>query len=221
MDDEWEDVHGEPSDLDGSWCDVTGNPALDVDGYQSPRRTGNLTGFTSSQIDWLAQAKADRAKREARREADRQQDRLAEKLAAQLKAVEQNKAETRERVAQRRQSPPGPTVKAQRVSSSRETTPATSPPAPGKPVQATRDEIVRRSLTELQPGQHGAYFERRIVRPWYAPWKKVVRWQQVGAWQNTTPPRSGTEVVSVGSLDELEGKVRTIGKVSPSGAVEY
>ena len=61
MDDEWEDINGEPVDLDGGWCDVTGNPALDVDGYQSPRRTGNLTRFKSSQIDWLAQAKADRA----------------------------------------------------------------------------------------------------------------------------------------------------------------
>jgi hypothetical protein len=220
LDDEREDLHGEHVDLDGGWCEATGNPALDVDGYQSPRRTGNLTGFKSSQIDWLAQAKADRAKREARREADRQQDRLAEKLAAQLKAVEQNKAETRARVAQRRQSP-SPTVRAQRVSRGRETTPATSPPLPVKPVQATRDEIARRSLTELQPGQHGAYFEKRVVRPWYAPWKKVTRWQQISAWQNTTPPTSGTEVVTVGDVSELPGKVRTIGKVGPTGAVEY
>ena len=62
-DDDWEDINGEPVDLDGGWCDVTGNPTLDVDGYSSPRRTGNLTGFKSSQIDWLAQEKADRAKR--------------------------------------------------------------------------------------------------------------------------------------------------------------
>jgi hypothetical protein len=220
MDDEWEDINGEPVDLDGGWCDVTGNPALDVDGYQSPRRTGNLTGFKSSQIDWLAQAKADRAKREARREADRQADRLAEKLAAQLKAVEQNKAETRARVAQRRQSP-SPTVRAQRVSRGRETTPATSPPVPVKPVQDSAAEIARRSLTELQPGQHGAYFEKRTYRPWYAPWKKVTRWQQISAWQNTTPPTSGTEVVTVGDVSELPGKVQTIGKVGPTGAVEY
>ena len=59
--DDWDDLHGEPVELEGGWGDATGNPALDVDGYQSPRRTGNLTGFKSSQIDWLAQAKADRA----------------------------------------------------------------------------------------------------------------------------------------------------------------
>jgi hypothetical protein len=51
--DDWGGYDGGP--------DVTDNPALDVDGYQSPRRTGNLTRFKSSQIDWLAQAKADRA----------------------------------------------------------------------------------------------------------------------------------------------------------------
>lgn len=196
MDDEWEDIDGEPADLDGGWCDVTGNPALDVDGYSSPRRTGNLTGFKSSQIDWFALAKADRAKREARRAADRQTDRLAEKLAAQLKAVQQDNAR------------------------GRETTPATSPPVPVGPVPQNAAEIARRSLTELQPGQHGAYFEKRTYRPWYAPWKKVTRWQQISTWQNSTPP-SGTEVLTVGELSELPGKVRTIGKVSDTGAVEY
>ena len=210
--DNWDDNDWDP--------DITGDPALDVDGYSSPRRAGNLTGFKSSQIDWMAQAKADRAKREARREADRQVDRLAEKLAAQLKAVEQNKAETRARVAQRRQSP-SPTVTAQRVSRGREITPATSPPVPVEPVQDSAAEIARRSLTELQPGQHGAYFEKRTYRPWYAPWKKVTRWQQISAWQNTTPPTSGTEVVTVGDVSGLPGKVRTIGKVSDTGAVEY
>ena len=210
--DDWDGYDGGP--------DVTGNPALDVDGYQSPRRTGNLTGFKSSQIDGLAQAKADRAKREARREADRQVDRLAEKLAAQLKAVEQNKAETRARVAQRRQSP-SPTVTAQRVSRGREITPATSPPVPVEPVQDSAAEIARRSLTELQPGQHGAYFEKRTYRPWYAPWKKVTRWQQISAWQNTTPPTSGTEVVTVGDVSELPGKAHTIAAYSPDKPVVY
>ena len=52
-DDNWDDNDWDP--------DITGDPALDVDGYSSPRRAGNLTGFKSSQIDWLAQAKADRA----------------------------------------------------------------------------------------------------------------------------------------------------------------
>jgi hypothetical protein len=92
---------------------------------------------------------------------------------------------------------------------------------PVKPVQDSAAEIARRSLTELQPGQHGAYFEKRTYRPWYAPWKKVTRWQQVSAWQNTTPPTSGTEVVTVGDVSELPAKVRTIGKVSDTGAVEY
>jgi hypothetical protein len=41
------------------------------------------------------------------------------------------------------------------------------------------------------------------------------------AWQSTTPPTSGTEVVTVGDVSELPGKVRTIGKVSDTGAVEY
>ena len=221
MDEDWEWDPDEIVDLDGG-CDMTGNPVLDRMGYRSPRDTSNRTGFTASakKIDWMAQAKADRAKREARREADRQADRLAEKLAAQLKAVELNKAETRARVAQRRQSP-SPTVRAQRVSRGREITPATSPRVPVEPVQDSAAEIARRSLTELQPGQHGAYFEKRTYRPWYAPWKKVTRWQQISAWQNTTPPTSGTEVVTVGDVSELPGKVRTIGKVSDIGAVEY
>jgi hypothetical protein len=217
--DEGDDLYGEARDFDGGWCEATGDPALDQMGYQSPRRTGNLTGFKSSQIDWLAQAKADRAKREARREADRQTDRLAEKLAAQLKAVEQNKAETRQRVEQRKevgrrqQSSPTPAP-------ARPKTTGSDHPAQG-PNHPAREEIMRRSLTELQPGQHGAYFERRVVRRWWAPWTKRVVWQQVSAWANTTPPRSGTEVVTVGSLDELSGKVHTIGTVGPGGTVEW
>ena len=47
------------------------------------------------------------------------------------------------------------------------------------------------------------------------------RWQQISAWQNTTPPTYGTEVVTVGDFSELPGTVRTIGKVSDTGAVEY
>jgi hypothetical protein len=38
---------------------------------------------------------------------------------------------------------------------------------------------------------------------------------------NTTPPRSGTEVVTVGSVDELQGKVHTIGKVAENATVVY
>ena len=209
--DDWDGYDGGP--------DVTGDPALDIDGYSSPRNP-NPMGLRPNRIDWMGQAKADRARREAKREADRQTDRLAEKIAAQLKAVEQNKAATRQRVAQRRQSP-RPTERAQRVSRGRETTPVISPPVPVKPVQDSADAIARRSLTELQPGQHGAFFERRIVRCWWAPRKKRVTWQQISSWQNTTPPTSGTEVVTVSDVSELPGKVRTIGKVSPTGAVEY
>jgi hypothetical protein len=66
------DWDGEPVDLDG--CDVTGDPQLDVFGYQSPRTRAPRQGFKASpQRDWLAQSRRDRAEREARR--DRQQQR--------------------------------------------------------------------------------------------------------------------------------------------------
>jgi len=94
--------------------------------------------------------------------------------------------------------------------------------APPVPVtQAEAEEIARRSLTESQPGQRGAYFEHRLIRRWYWPWKKVWRWQQISAWQHTTPPRSGVNVVTVGDVSELPGRVHTIGRVSPTGAVEW
>jgi hypothetical protein len=69
--DEWDDYdRDEIVDLDGGACDVTGNPVLDVDGYQSPSRRGqNLTGFVGSGGDWLARADAQRAERRARRAA--------------------------------------------------------------------------------------------------------------------------------------------------------
>jgi hypothetical protein len=199
MDDEWDDIDGEPVDLDGGWCDVTGNPALDVDGYQSPRDRRNLTGFTAHppNQDWLVKNRADRAARAAKRAAD----------AAARREAKRNES-SGER--QSKQSPPTPPVQ--------------TTPAQVQPVQAPasdHDEILRRSLTELQPGQHGAYFERREVRCWYAPWKKRYVWQQTSAWMNTTPPTSGTEVVSVGSLDELNGRVHTIGTVGENGTVVY
>ena len=66
FDDEW-DWDGDPVDLDA--CDVTGDPQLDVFGYQSPRTPGPRTGFkASSQRDWLAQSRRDRAEREAQAE---------------------------------------------------------------------------------------------------------------------------------------------------------
>jgi hypothetical protein len=68
VDDEW-DWDGEPIDLDA--CDVTGDPQLDVFGYQSPRR--DFTQKPVEQYDWLAQSRRDRAEREARRNRQQQQ----------------------------------------------------------------------------------------------------------------------------------------------------
>jgi hypothetical protein len=84
VDDEWDDLHdGEVVDLDG-YGEATGDPQLDQFGYQSPKQRGG-TGFTSTDGERLARVRAQRAEREQRRRA----------------AVEQNKAETRQRVAQR------------------------------------------------------------------------------------------------------------------------
>ncbi|HWX98630.1 MAG TPA: hypothetical protein VNY55_01760 [Mycobacterium sp.] len=81
--DDWDWDRDEIVDLDA--CEMTGDPQLDVYGYQSPKRRGG-TGFTASpHRDWLAQAKADRAQREQRRR----------------EAVEANLAETRRRLAER------------------------------------------------------------------------------------------------------------------------
>ncbi|MGA8254708.1 MAG: hypothetical protein WB989_29885 [Mycobacterium sp.] len=46
-------------------CDVTGDPVLDQFGYQSPRRDFSQP---VEKRDWLAQAKRDRAHRQARRQ---------------------------------------------------------------------------------------------------------------------------------------------------------
>jgi hypothetical protein len=84
MDDDSDWDREEIVDLDGG-CEATGDPQLDVYGYQSPKQRGG-TGFTASpHRDWLAQAKADRAQREQRRR----------------EAVEANLAETRRRLAER------------------------------------------------------------------------------------------------------------------------
>jgi hypothetical protein len=97
-----------------------------------------------------------------------------------------------------------------------------APPRAVPVTQAEAEEIARRSLTELQPGQRGAYFERRTKRVWWAPWRRKQVWQQISAWQNTTPPRgAGVDVVTVGDVSELPGKVHTIGTVSQTGAVEW
>jgi hypothetical protein len=203
-DDEWDAVHGEAHDLDGYWADVTGDPQLDRAGYASPSRRGqNLTGYEPSRdtraADALAQSKKDREQRAAKRQGAWRE--------ATQPAVGSEEWRAR---------------RAARWEAQGRLTPANGSSGEERYEQKSRDEIAQRSLTELQPGQHGAFFEQRLVRPWYAPWKKVVRWQQVSAWQHTTPPKSGVEVVTVGDVSELPGKVRTIGKVvGDTGAVEY
>jgi hypothetical protein len=200
---DFEDLHGEPVDLDG--CDVTGDPQLDQFGYNSPRRRGqNLSGFRSTDGDRLARVRAQRDEREERRRA----------------AVEQNKAETRQRAAQRRGEPPGivpfepgsgyqPGVGPVRQSElpekwwRSEATPHPVQPQPGP-----------------QPGQHGAYFERRVVRRWWAPWTKRTTWQQISAWTHGQPP-AGATVVTVADVAQLPGRVHTIGRVSGTRTVEY
>jgi hypothetical protein len=199
MDDEYDYDRDAIVDLDGG-AGVTGNPALDVDGYQSPGRRGqNLTGFSphpdNRVTEALAQSKRDREARAQRRRA----------------AVEADRTQrgARGRVG----GPARPAVGKRNLADGKHSAEA---------AQDRADEIARRSLTELQPGQHGAFFEKRLVRRWYWPWRKVTRWQQISAWMHTTPPTSGTEVVTVGSVDELPGQVHTIGTVDPqTGAVEY
>jgi hypothetical protein len=65
-------------DLDGG-AGATGNPALDVDGYASPKRTGNLTGFESHPVDvsWVEKSRQDRIYRKKQREAAAAQPRGA------------------------------------------------------------------------------------------------------------------------------------------------
>lgn len=68
--------------------------------------------------------------------------------------------------------------------------------------------------------QHGAHFEVRTKRAWFAPWRRQKVWTQVGPWVVGQPPSSG-EVVTVGDVSELPGRVTTIGEVGPTGAVLY
>lgn len=71
-----------------------------------------------------------------------------------------------------------------------------------------------------QPGQHGAYFEVRTVRRWWAPWRKRKVWQQISTWHVGQPP-AGARVVTVADVAQLPGRVHTIGRISDTGAVEY
>jgi hypothetical protein len=71
-----------------------------------------------------------------------------------------------------------------------------------------------------QPGQHGAYFEVRTKRVWWAPWRRKRVWQQISTW-HPGPPPAGATVVTVPDVASLPGRVHTIGRVSGTGAVEY
>ena len=71
-----------------------------------------------------------------------------------------------------------------------------------------------------QPGQHGAYFEVRTTRVWWAPWRRKRVWQQISTWHPGQPP-AGATVVTVPDVAALPGRVHTIGRVGQTGAVEY
>jgi hypothetical protein len=173
LDDEWDWDRHEVVDLD-----VTGDPQLDVYGYQSPKRRGG-TGFTSTDGERLVRSRAQRERDAAKRKADRQE--------------------------MRRRNALPPERPARRVTEGWSPRPvAWSPPQPTGP----------------QPGQHGAYFERRVVRRWWAPWTKRTVWQQISAWQAGQPP-AGATVVTVPDVAALPGRVHTIGRVSETGAVEW
>jgi hypothetical protein len=191
MDDEWEWEHdGEIVDLDG--CEATGEPQLDIFGYQSPKRRGqNLSGFTSSGGDWFKRSDEMRAQRQARREAQRQRQ--------------------REREAARRPEPEQRPAHAS-VSPWASTTPARPQSVPVQPTVA--------DPPQSQPGQHGAYFEVRTTRVWWAPWRRRQHWQQVSAWTHGQPP-AGATVVTVPDVATLPGRVHTIGRLGQTGAVEY
>jgi hypothetical protein len=219
MDDEfdWDAIRVEARDLDGYWCDATGDPQVDVAGFRSPSRRGqNLTGFTPSDdhraADALAKSKRHREERAAKRREPRR--------ATAKTPPEVGSEEWRARRAARWEALGWLTPANESSGEERHEQESQPVQQPVQTPQQQRDEIARKSLSELQPGQHGAFFEKRMVRPWYAPWKKVVRWQQISTWQHTTPPTTG-EVVTVGDVSELPGRVHTIGTVSPSGAVEY
>jgi hypothetical protein len=112
-------------------------------------------------------------------------------------------ADNARRAAKKAQSPPRPRGGNEGWSSPL----PTPPPLMPQPVYA------------LMP-QHGADFEVRTVRPWYAPWRKNRVWRQISAWQ-VGPPPAGATVVTVPDVAALPGTVRTIGAVGESGAVEY
>jgi hypothetical protein len=135
-----------------------------------------------------------------RQQQEPERDEWRRQREARLARQEAARARRRERRAQR-QEPPS----ASRVQSSRRA--AWSAPAPA---------VSQGPL----PGQHGAYFEVRTKRVWWAPWRKRKVWQQVSTWHMGGPP-AGAEVVTVGDVGELPGRVHTIGTVGQTGAVEW
>ncbi|MGO9508057.1 MAG: hypothetical protein ACLPXZ_12185 [Mycobacterium sp.] len=92
--DEWDWDRDDVVDLDG--CEATGDPQLDVFGYNSPRRRGeNLTGFTSTDGSReRARDEAAAAKRRAEREQRRREAVAGNVAAARQRVV--NKGEGRE-----------------------------------------------------------------------------------------------------------------------------
>ena len=207
MDEDWDWDRDEVLDLDG-YGEATGDPQLDVYGYQSPKQRGG-TGFRSTDGDRLA-----------RRRAQRERDR-AERDQRRRAAVEQNNAETKRRVAQRRGQPTPSIVPFEPGSGYQ---PGVGPVRqPDLPEKWWRPDATRQPVQTQpgpQPGQHGAYFERRVVRRWWAPWTKRTTWRQVSAWQHGQPP-AGAEIVTVADVAQLPGRVHTIGRVGETGAVEY
>jgi hypothetical protein len=171
--------------------DVTGDPQLDQFCYQSPRR--DFTPPPSQSFDYLAQYRRDQEQREQRREEARR----------------------------RRESPPSqsvapivrggcyPQVMGQVM----------RPPRGGNEGWPVAPPVTPSPSGPL-PGQHGAYFEVRTKRVWWAPWRKKRMWQQISAWHMGLPP-AGATVVTVPDVAALPGRVHTIGRVSGTGAVEY
>jgi hypothetical protein len=185
-------------DYDDQWdrseivdLDVTGDPQLDQQCYQSPRR--DMGPPPAEPFDWLAQHEANQAQIEAdnaRRQAERERRRAA---------VRDNLDETRRRIAERHGGP------------------AMLPPQPASMLPPQPASM----LQPVQPvSQHGAYFEVRSVRVWWAPWRKRQVWTQVSAWRVGGPPK-GVDVVTVPDVSVLPGTVTTIGTVSETGAVEW
>ncbi len=98
--------------------------------------------------------------------------------------------------------------------------PAQRPPPMAQPVAQPAPVEPESECKGPQPGQHGAYFEVRTVRRWWAPWRKRKVWQQISTWHVGQPP-AGARVVTVADVAQLPGQVHTIGRVSGTGAVEY